>query len=264
MTNNIIKKARNTLKKHNIEEQLADYYYNYLQKENIYNDKIYIKGINKLTKGMPIQYIIGNVDFYGNIIKVNKNVLIPRFETELLIEKTINYINKIFKNETNLSLVDLGTGSGCIAITLKKLLPNITIDAYEISKKAIHVAKENAEYNNVNINIINYDITTPLPKNYDIIISNPPYISFKEKIMDIVKKNEPHMALYAKNEGLYFYEQILKNLKTNKKYLIAFEIGMMQGKKIKNLANKYLDNPIVSIEKDYSNKNRYIFIYKSE
>ena len=96
MTNNTITKAKQILKEHNIEESLADYYYNYLQEENIYNEKTYNQGINQLIKGKPIQYIIGNVNFYGNIIKVNKNVLIPRFETELLVEKTINYIKKLF------------------------------------------------------------------------------------------------------------------------------------------------------------------------
>ena len=89
MTNNTITKAKQILKEHNIEESLADYYYNYLQEENIYNEKTYNQGINQLIKGKPIQYIIGNVNFYGNIIKVNKNVLIPRFETELLVEKTV-------------------------------------------------------------------------------------------------------------------------------------------------------------------------------
>ena len=82
--------------------------------------------------------------------------------------------------------------------------------------------------------------------------------------MDIVKNNEPHMALYAKNNGLYFYEQILKNMQPKSKYLIAFEIGMNQGKQIKDISYKYLDNPTVSIEQDYSNKERYIFIYKTE
>lgn len=264
MINNIITKAKHTLKEHNIEEFLADYYYNYLQEENIYNEKTYNQGINQLIQGKPIQYIIGNVNFYGNIIKVNKNVLIPRFETELLIEKTINYIKKLYPNQNNLTLADLGTGSGCIAITLKKFFPTIKIDAYELSPKAISVALENAKTNNTPINIIKHDITKPLPAYYDIIISNPPYIANDETIMDIVKNNEPHMALYAKNNGLYFYEQILKNMQPKSKYLIAFEIGMNQGKQIKDIAYKYLDNPTISIEQDYSNKERYIFIYKTE
>ena len=143
MTNNTITKAKQILKEHNIEESLADYYYNYLQEENIYNEKTYNQGINQLIKGKPIQYIIGNVNFYGNIIKVNKNVLIPRFETELLVEKTINYIKKLYPNQNNLTIADLGTGSGCIAITLKKFFPTIKIDAYELSAKAISVAIEN-------------------------------------------------------------------------------------------------------------------------
>ena len=102
----------------------------------------------------------------------------------------------------------------------------------------------------------------PLSKKYDVIISNPPYIDYGEEIMDIVKNNEPHIALYAKEKGIYYYHKIIKNLKNNlpNNYLIAFEIGHTQAKKIEELAIKYLDNPKIIIEKDYSGKDRFIFI----
>lgn len=260
-----LNKAKCLLQEKNVDPSLAIYYYNYLIKENIYTKTKYFNGIKKLIKGNPIQYIIGNVNFYGNIIKVNKNVLIPRFETELLIEKTIKHIIKIFGND-KINVADLGTGSGCIAITIKKLLPNINIYAYDISKRALKLAKENAKLNNINISFINYDITNPLPYSYDVIISNPPYLDEKEEVMDIVKNNEPHIALYAKNKGLYYYEKILENFRkqNKKKYLIAFEIGQNQGNEIKKMAQKYLNNPIIEIEKDYSDKNRFVFIYKNE
>ena len=223
--------------------------------------KKYYKGniedaIKRLENGEPVQYIVGDVDFYGNIIKVDKRVLIPRFETEGLVEIALKYLTN-----TDLDVVDLGTGSGCIPITLKKKLPNINIDAVDISKDALDVAKENARLNNVEINFINGDMLKPLNKRYDCIISNPPYIAHDEEIMDIVKNNEPNNALYADNDGLYFYEEILKNCKNylKDKYYIFFEIGYSQGERVKALAHKYL-NCDVEIKKDLQGFDRYIII----
>ena len=126
-------------------------------KENNLDELYFEKCKEELLKGKPIQYIIGNVNFYGNIIKVNENVLIPRFETELLCEKAIKKIKEKFKYPVD--IVDLGTGSGCIAITLKKEL-DANIDAIDISKEAIQVAKCNAKDNSVDINFINADMVT--------------------------------------------------------------------------------------------------------
>lgn len=217
------------------------------------------EGLEQLKQGIPVQYIVGNVNFYGNTINVNSNVLIPRFETELLVDKTIKYIKTNFKNHVD--ILDIATGSGCIAITLKKEIYS-TVDASDISEEALKVAQENALNNKVDINFINSDMLTNITKKYDIIISNPPYLTKEDDIMDIVKNNEPEIALYAKDNGLYYYDVILKNIKNNlkDKYLIAFEIGYTQGETIKNLALKYLDNINVKIEKDYSNKDRFVFI----
>lgn len=236
-----------------------------IMKEKIEYLKKYLKdkdidtAIKELENGIPIQYIVGNVNFYGNTINVNSNVLIPRFETELLVDKTIKYIKTNFKNHVD--ILDIATGSGCIAITLKKEIYS-TVDASDISEEALKVAQENALNNKVDINFINSDMLTNITKKYDIIISNPPYLTKEDDIMDIVKNNEPEIALYAKDNGLYYYDVILKNIKNNlkDKYLIAFEIGYTQGETIKNLALKYLDNINVKIEKDYSNKDRFVFI----
>ena len=168
------------------------------------------KALERLKNGEPPQYIVGDVNFYGNIIKVNKNVLIPRRETEELVEKTSELINKYFINE-NINILDIGTGSGCIPITLKKLFPNTNIDAIDISYKALEVAVDNAKVNNTKINFFQSDIFSNVKDKYNIIISNPPYIREDEHIMDIVKNNEPHLALYAKDKGLYFYKEILKD-----------------------------------------------------
>lgn len=226
--------------------------------------KKYYKGdkniaIDKLNEGIPVQYIVGEVDFYGYLFNVNENVLIPRFETEQLVELTIDYINQLFDKEVD--IVDLGTGSGCIAITLKKEL-NCNMDAVDISTKALEIAKMNAKKNNVDISFYLGDMLELLDKKYDVIISNPPYISYDEEIMEIVKNNEPSLALYADNNGLYYYEQILKNCKKNlnNKFLIAFEIGYKQAEDIKKLALRYLDNVKVIIKKDLNKLDRFVFI----
>ena len=223
--------------------------------------KKYYKGnidtaIKRLNNGEPVQYIVGDVDFYGNKIKVDKRVLIPRFETEGLVEIALKYLSN-----TNIDAVDLGTGSGCIAITLKKKLPSINIDAVDISSDALDLAKENAVINNVDVNFIKGDMLKQLNKKYDVIISNPPYISYDEEVMDIVKNNEPNIALYADNNGLYFYEEILKNCKRylKDKYFIFFEIGYNQGESIKELALNYL-NCNVEIKKDLQGFDRYVII----
>lgn len=217
------------------------------------------EGKKRLENGEPVQYIVGNVDFYGNIINVNKNVLIPRFETEELVEKTINLIKKYFDKKVN--IVDLGTGSGCIAITLKKQL-ECNMDAVDISRDALEVARENAKINDVNINFYQGDMLDALNKKYDIIISNPPYIAYDEEIMDIVKKNEPHLALYASDNGLYFYHKILEKASNyvNDKSIISFEIGYTQGLEIVSTAKKYFPQAKILLEKDLQNKDRFVFI----
>lgn len=230
-----------------------EYLKKYLPKEKL------AQGIEELKNGKPVQYIIGNVNFYGNIIKVNENVLIPRFETELLIEKTINYAKKNLKEPLN--IIDLGTGSGAIAITLKKLL-NCNMEAIDISEKALSLARENADLNNVEIDFYFSDMLNSVKGKYDIIISNPPYISPSEEVPKIVKDNEPAIALYALENGLYFYKKILKKAKKNlkKQGFIALEIGMSQGLEVKQLAQKYFPDHIITIEKDLPGKDRYVFV----
>ncbi len=228
-----------------------------------YLRKYYDGNINHALKllgqGIPVQYIVGNVDFYGYNFKVNSNVLIPRFETEELVDRTIKYVQKYF--DSSVRIVDLGCGSGCISVTLSKEL-GITVDAVDISSDALEVARENCVKNNASVNFYLGNMLEPLRDKYDIIISNPPYISYDEEIDEIVRKNEPSLALYADNDGLYFYEEILKNCKKylNDKFLIAFEIGCTQGDRIKEMALKYLGDVSVSVEKDLSGRDRFVFI----
>ncbi|MDY3801640.1 MAG: peptide chain release factor N(5)-glutamine methyltransferase [Bacilli bacterium] len=222
-------------------------------------DKTLDEGIELLNKGIPVQYIVGNVDFYGYNFKVNENVLIPRFETEELVEKTIKYINKYLNKKVD--ILDLGTGSGCIAITLKKEL-DCNVDAVDISPKALKIAKLNAKNNNVDITFYEGDMLNPINKIYDVIISNPPYIAYNEEIMEIVKNNEPHTALYAEDNGLKYYKDIISNANKylKEKSIIAFEIGEKQGKLILEYAKKYFKDSIITVEKDMQNRDRFVFI----
>ena len=231
-----------------------EYLKKYLPKEK------FDEGLKKLKKNIPVQYIVGSVNFYGINIKVDENVLIPRFETEYLVEKTIKYVKKYLKEP--IKIIDLGTGSGAISISLKTKL-NCEVDGIDISLKALNVAKENAKLNNVKINFYQSDMLENVKGKYDLIISNPPYISYDEKVEKIVKENEPNIALFAKNEGLEFYEKILKRVNNNIKTpgIIAFEIGMNQGDKIKQIVKEYIKYTDIKIEKDLTNRDRYIFIF---
>lgn len=213
----------------------------------------------RLQEGEPVQYIVGNVDFYGYPFVVNSSVLIPRFETEELVEKVIKRCKKKFADQ--IDIVDIGTGSGCIAITLKKeLCSNIT--AVDISKEALEVALKNAKNNHVEIEFLEGNLLESLIKKYDVLISNPPYIDREEEIMEIVKQNEPEIALYAEHNGLYCYEEILKNAsKTMRdKCLLAFEIGATQGEYLKEYAKRYFPEATIVVEKDLQGRNRFLFI----
>lgn len=217
------------------------------------------ENLKRLEAGEPVQYIVGNVDFYGLNFKVDKRVLIPRFETEGLVEKVLKLIDK-----DNLKILDVGTGSGCIAITLKSMLPNANVDACDISIDALEVAKSNAKLNNSDINFIQSDLFSNIHDKYDLIISNPPYIAYDDEIDLVVKNNEPHLALYADDKGTHLYKEIFKQALNylNDKYILAFEIGYMQGDILKEEATKYFKDANIYVEKDLADKDRYLFIIK--
>ncbi len=214
---------------------------------------------NKLLNDYPIQYLIGFVNFYGNNIKVKENVLIPRFETEYLVEKTIKYAKRLFSSK--IDILDIGTGSGAIAISLCKELES-SVTGVDISDDALNLSKENALLNKVEVEFIKSDIFSNVTNKYDIIISNPPYIANDEVIMDKVYNYEPHLALFAEDKGLYFYKKILDEASNylKDKFIIAFEIGMTQGNEISEYAKNIFKNANVIVEKDLSLKDRYVFI----
>ena len=226
------------------------------EKVNLYKEEVLA-----LEKGEPLQYVIGTVNFYGNEFYIDKNVLIPRFETEELVENTIKYAQKFFT--TPVDIIDLGCGSGVIGLTLEKKLSTNSVDLVDISEKALDVTKKNREKLSSKVNLIHSDMFENVTKKYDIIISNPPYIKTNEEIEEIVKNNEPHLALYAGIDGLDCYKKILNNIKEHMKdkCLIAFEIGMTQAAAITEIVNEVLPTAKVEVKKDLSEKDRMIFIF---
>lgn len=212
-----------------------------------------------LAKNYPYQYLIGNVEFYGYPIIVNKNVLIPRWETEDLVDRVIKEIKKAHL-KINKAL-DICTGSGCIAVALAKEL-SISISAVDKSPKALKLAKKNAKLNNTTITFKKMDVLKEDFKDkYNLIVCNPPYVSFDEEVGKETKY-EPQMALFAKNDGLEFYEHLLKILPNHveDKYLIAFEIGMKQKPELQKLVKKSFPKAQITFEKDLNNRERFLFI----
>ena len=222
--------------------------------------KIYSQEIEAIKNNKPIQYVLGHINFYGQDFYINENVLIPRFETEELVENTISIAKEMFTDPVE--ILDIGCGSGVIGLTLEKKLPTKSVDLVDISEKALEVTNKNCGNLNSKANVFQSDCLSNVDKKYDIIISNPPYIKEDEEIEDIVKDNEPHQALYAGKEGLDCYEKILKDINKNlkEKYLIAFEIGADQAKAIEDIANNYLKDIQIVIKKDLQGRDRMLFI----
>lgn len=231
----------------------------------------------QLEQEVPLQYIIGKTEFYGLPFVVNKHVLIPRPETEELVAcvvsessrvKTFNTSTKQTTETKQLKILDIGTGSGCIPVSLKKQLPFAKISAIDISKEALSVAKKNAVLNNVDIHFILQDIlkTVALDQQYDIIISNPPYVRELEKkeLKNNVLKNEPHLALFVENDNpLIFYAKIAELAKKylNKNGLLFFEINQYLGTETIDLVNKKgLKN--IQLKKDMFGNDRIIVASK--
>ena len=225
-----------------------------VEQENRYFDLIN-KNINEDT---PLSHLVGFDYFYDRKFKVTKDVLSPRMETEELIYKVLEYIKKSKKD--SFRILDLCTGSGIIAITLKKeIVEKYTeIVASDISEKALSIAIENANNNNANITFIKSDLFDNISGKFDLIISNPPYISYKDKIIikDSVLNYDPHLALFAEEDGIYFYRKIIENAVhyLSKDGVIFFEIGYDQKEKIFELGK--INNFITTVYKDINDRDR--------
>ncbi len=197
-------------------------------------------------------------------MKVNKDVLIPRFETEELVGYILSYYDEMFETK-KIKVVDIGTGSGNIAIALAKEEPNMEVSASDISPEAIEIAKENAKNNDAKVNFVVGDMLEPFIKSgekFDILVSNPPYIPDTEFVEDIVKDNEPHLALFGGSDGMKFYDMILKDADKILNYpaLIAFEHSYNKKEQMINLAKKYFSDSQVEVIKDMQGKDRMTFI----
>ena len=221
--------------------------------------------VKRLQKEEPIQYIIGNTEFYGLPFLVDKNTLIPRTETEELVAWVLDEIKVLTNNKiTELSILDIGTGTGCIPISLAKNLTSLNISAIDISPEALLIAKQNAILNKVTIEFIELDILNAesLPQEYDVIISNPPYVREleKEEIKNNVLENEPHLALFVADENpLIFYNKIadLAKQQLSKNGMLFFEINQYLGKETINmLVKKGFKN--IQLKKDLFGNDRMI------
>ena len=222
----------------------------------------YKEKILMIKNNQPIQYVIGNVNFYGNIFKVNKNVLIPRFETEELVENVLKFIKENFNYP--IKVIDLGCGSGAIGITLKKKIPSLDVTLLDISEEAIEVAKENALSLEIPAHFIHSDMWKNVSDTYDVIVSNPPYIRQDEEIENIVKDNEPNIALYGGIDGLDCYRKIREELLShvNKRFLLAMEIGDLQKEDVTKIFSDIDDVQIVA-KKDLQGRDRMIFVMRN-
>ncbi|MGS4809919.1 peptide chain release factor N(5)-glutamine methyltransferase [Streptococcus sp. Z554] len=235
-----------------------------LQQEVTEEEKEFVEEIyKKLAVHIPAQYIIGSAEFFGMQLKVDERVLIPRPETEELVEVILAE-----NPEMNLSVLDIGTGSGAIALALAKNRPDWSVTATDISQDALELAVENAKAQNLNLSFIKSDCFSEISAKYDIIVSNPPYISRedREEVGLNVLHSEPHLALFADEDGLAIYRRIAKD---SKNYLndggkIYLEIGYKQGQSVPALFRQHFPEKRVRTLKDQFGQDRMVVIDDGE
>ena len=240
----------------------------YLEKDNKADKRVedrFISGVKELVLNKPLNYVLGYSYFYGYKMFVNKDVLIPRFETEELVGLILAKIDSECINKDNLVLADVGTGSGAIAIALKKEETSLDVYASDISKEALEVAKKNATYNKASINFLEGSMLEPLIERklkLDILVSNPPYIKNDEILDNSVKDYEPHVALFGGDDGLKFYRLIFKDVNKvmKKDGMLFFEMGYDQKDNLVSLAKEYFKDAYIEVFKDINKKDRMLFI----
>lgn len=223
-------------------------------------------GMRRYMNGEPIQYINGKENFFSRDFIVNENVLIPRYETEELVENILYKIDDYFDDYSSIDLCDVGTGSGAIAITLALEEPKLNVVATDISEEALEVAKANASELDAQVTFYQGDMLEPLidrQQKFDIFVSNPPYIPQDQEIESVVKDNEPHVALFGGNDGLYFYRKIFKDVRhvLKDRALLAFEMGFDQRELMSQAVEQYFPGIPYEIIKDINGKDRMLFIY---
>lgn len=240
----------------------------YLHKDEEADERIikrFNEGIIRLSNNEPLNYVLGYSYFYGYKMIVNKDVLIPRFETEELVGNVLAYIDEIFKDKDSICLADIGTGSGAIAIALKKEEDKLEVYGSDISKEALEVAKKNATNNAADIAFLLGSLLEPIIENnikLDVLVSNPPYIKQDEVLEKSVKDYEPSIALFGGEDGLKYYRLIFKDAHKvmNEKGLLCFEIGYDQKESLTGLAKEYFKEAIIEVLKDINKKDRFLII----
>lgn len=228
--------------------------------------KAFNEGMQRYLNGEPIQYIKGKETFFSRDFIVNENVLIPRYETEELVENILYRIDDYFEDYESIHLCDVGTGSGAIAISLALEEPKLKVVATDISEDALVVARENAKELGADVTFYQGDMLEPLIENkvkVDIFVSNPPYIPVDQNIESVVKDNEPHVALFGGNDGLYFYRKIFERAYKviKERAILAFEMGFDQRQLMEEAVEHYFPNVPYEIIKDINGKDRMLFIY---
>lgn len=225
-----------------------------------YEKAVYLHG-----EGEPVQYIIGYEEFYGRPFAVNKEVLIPRPETEELVYHALQRIEKMFGDKL-VSLVDIGTGSGAIAVSMKIERPSLQVTATDIAQESLEVAKGNAATHGADISFIEGDLLAPFiekGQKFDVLLSNPPYIpeSDRETMSVVVTEHEPDRALFAGDDGLVLYRRFMEQLPhvMNEKAIIAFEVGAGQGELVAQLLRDTFPQASVEIINDINAKDRMVF-----
>ncbi|MGL4372828.1 MAG: peptide chain release factor N(5)-glutamine methyltransferase [Turicibacter sp.] len=217
-----------------------------------------------VEENIPVQHIMGYETFFGHQFIVNEDVLIPRFETEELVANVLSTYDDVFDGAA-VTLVDVGTGSGAIGVTLAVEEPNMTVTVTELSEEALVVAKQNASNLGANVTFYQGDMLQPLIERglkFDILVSNPPYIPLSEDVDPLVKDNEPHLALFGGEDGLKFYRQILKDAHkvVNEKNIIAFEHAYNHREGMAELVKQHFPNAKFETLKDLNGKDRMTII----
>ncbi|MGN1405048.1 MAG: peptide chain release factor N(5)-glutamine methyltransferase [Erysipelotrichaceae bacterium] len=239
----------------------------YLEKDNEAKKSIvdkYEAGVKRLIEGEPLNYILGYSYFFGYRLKVDEAVLIPRYETEELVGRVLSSYDEYYKNQ-KIELADVGTGSGAIAIALKKEEDNLNVYASDISKEALEVAKLNAKNNEADVHFFEGSMLKPLIENsikLDILVSNPPYIRNDEVVEHSVKDYEPNVALFGGDDGLKFYRMIFEDAHKvlKERSMMFFEMGYDQKKNLTELAREYFPEAEINVYKDINNKDRMLVI----
>lgn len=228
--------------------------------------EIFAEMLKRFENGEPPQYILGYEYFFGRDFIVNTDVLIPRPETEYLVEGILEFTDEYFSEAEKIELVDVGTGSGAIGISLGCEESKYRVTLTDISEEALEVAKANAKKFELEVETFCGNMLDPLiasGKKFDVFVSNPPYIPTSEDVESLVKENEPHLALFGGSDGLKFYREIFEKVEQiiKPKALLAFEIGWDQGERLVTLAKQYFPNAEVTLKKDYNELDRMLFIY---